>query len=352
VAPDARVQAAIDHWGPRFVQAGVDTNDFLATTQRIDTWDQWLHEWCTTGDLHATLAREAEEAGRTLTAGESWARSAVAYHFAKFVWVLDAERARAALRKSIEALYRAHSLLDPSAERVEAPLDGSHVAANLRRPPDAERPPLVILIPGLDSTKEEFLQFENVVLARGMATASLDGPGQGETGELLPLRHDYEVAATALLDELDGRTDLDLRRIGAVGVSLGGYYAPRAATFEPRIKAVAGISGPFNFAELWQGGPALSRKMFMLKSRAENEEQALRIAGKLDLTGVIHKLKQPFLAITGKLDRLVPWTQTERQAREARTAEFVLYEDGNHACANVPYKTRPLVADWLREKLA
>ena len=352
MAPDARVQAAIDHWGPRFVQAGVDSNDFLATTKRISSWDQWLDEWCTTGDIHGILARQAEEAGRTLTAGESWARAAVAYHFAKFVWVLDAERARAALGKSIEALYRAHSLLDPSAERVEAPLDGSHVVANLRRPPDAERPPLVILIPGLDSTKEEYLQFENVVLARGMATASLDGPGQGETGELLPLRHDYEVAAAALLDELDGRSDLDLGRVGAVGVSLGGYYAPRAATFEPRIKAVAGISGPFNFAELWEGAPALSRNVFMIKSRAENEDHALRIAGRLDLTGVIHKLKQPYLAITGKLDRLVPWRQTERQVREARNAVFVLHGDGNHGCANVPYKTRPLVADWLREQLA
>jgi 2,6-dihydroxypseudooxynicotine hydrolase len=349
--PDPRVQAAIAHWGPRFVQAGVDMNDFLATTQRIDAWDEWLDEWCATGDVHAALAREAAQAGHALSAGEGWARAAVAYHFAQFVWVLDAERAKAASRKAIQALYNAHSLLDTSAERVEAPLDGAHVVANVRRPTDAERPPLVILIPGLDSTKEEFLQFENVFLARGIATASLDGPGQGETGRLLALRHDYEVAVSALLDELDGRTDIDLDRVGAMGVSLGGYYAPRAATFEPRIKAVAGISGPFNFMECWEAAPPLSRETFMVKARAENEDQARSTAEKIDLTGVLDKLNQPYLAVTGKLDRLVPWEQTERQAREAPNGQFVLHEDGNHGCANVPYKTRPLVADWLREQL-
>ncbi|MQA73876.1 MAG: alpha/beta fold hydrolase [Solirubrobacterales bacterium] len=352
MAPDARVQAAIDHWGPRFVQAGVDASDFQATTRRIETWDEWLDEWCASGDVHAALAREAQAAGRTLTAGEAWARAAVAYHFAKFVWVLDAERATAASRKAIEALYRAHSLLDPTAERVEAPLDGSYVAANLRRPPDAERPPLVVLIPGLDSTKEEFLQLENVFLARGTATASLDGPGQGETGERLSLRHDYEVAVTALLDELAGRADVDLDRVGAMGVSLGGYYAPRAAAFEPRVKAVAGISGPFNFVQLWEQAPPLSRETFIAKARAGSDEEARRIAERLDLGGVLGGLRQPFLAVTGMLDRLVPWQQTERQAREAPNAEFVLYEDGNHGCANLAYKARPLVADWLREQLA
>jgi hypothetical protein len=62
-------------------------------------------------------------------------------------------------------------------------------------------------------------------------------------------------------------------------------------------------------------------------------------------------MKQPYLAVTGKLDRLVPWTQTERQVREAPNGELVLHEDGNHGCANVPYKTRPLIADWLLQQL-
>ena len=40
---------------------------------------------------------------------------------------------------------------------------------------------------------------------------------------------DNKAAVAAMLDELASRDDLDLGRVGAAGVSLGGYYAPRAA---------------------------------------------------------------------------------------------------------------------------
>jgi dienelactone hydrolase len=348
--PDARVQAAIDHWAPRFIQAGVDYNDFLTTTARVETWDEWLGAWCETGEKHVELGQEAEERGHCRSAGEAWARAALCFHFAKFVWMVDPERRRSAADRAVEALGKAHELLDTGAERIEAPLDGGRVVANLRLPAGADHPPLVVLIPGLDSTKEEFLLLENVFLERGMATASLDGPGQGESGYELPIRHDYEVGVAALLDSLDGRS-VDLDRVGALGVSLGGYYAPRAGAFEPRLKAVAGLSGPYNFAEIWDELPPLTRETFTAKSFSADEEEGREKASALDLTGVAEKIDKPYLAITGKLDRLIPWEQTERGAREAPGGIFVLHEDGNHGCANVPYKTRPLAADWMREQL-
>jgi pimeloyl-ACP methyl ester carboxylesterase len=347
------VQAAIEHWAPRFVQAGVDYSDFLATTARIESWEEWLDEWCTTAEIHVGLAHEAQRAGHRRTAGEAWARAAVCFHFAKFVWVLDAARSRAVADEAIAALYQAHGLLDPTAERLEVPLDGSRVVANLRRPEAPEHPPpLVILIPGLDSTKEEFFQLENVFLERGMATASLDGPGQGEGGYETPIRPDYEVAVAALLDALLTRPDLDLDRVGALGISLGGYYAPRAAAFEPRLRAVAGLSSPYSFGDCWDGVPSLTRETFVAKSHSHDEAEGRAKATELDLSGVLGRLAQPSLFVTGRLDRLIPWEQTARAAEEALNGRFVLHEDGNHGCANVPYKTRPLIADWLGEQLA
>jgi hypothetical protein len=133
---DPRVADAISHWAPRFVQAGVDYNDFIRTTGRVGRWEDWLDEWERTGDVHAGLAADAEAAGRARTAGAAWARAAVCYHFGKFVWVLDAERSRAVSDKAIAALYRSHTFLDPAAERVET---GSVAVANLRRPADAGR---------------------------------------------------------------------------------------------------------------------------------------------------------------------------------------------------------------------
>jgi dienelactone hydrolase len=349
---DERIRAAIDNWAPRFVSQGVDYNDFVRVTAGLERWEEWLPAWRASGNLHAELARNAEERGRRQTAGEAWVRAALSYHFAKFLWLVDLDEHRRTGDRAVESLRAAHGLLDPTAERVEVPFEGTTMAANLRKPADTGRPPVVLLLPGLDSTKEEFFNWEDVFLRRGLATASLDGPGQGETGYHTYIRPDYEVAVTALLDHLGGRTDLDLGRVAAVGVSLGGYYAPRVAAFEPRVRAAVAIGGPYNFGQSWAGLPSLTREAFQHHSGAGDHAEAEKRALELTLEGVLPRVGQPLLVVFGKLDRLIPWQQAERVAAEARGAELVMYPEGNHVCNNIPYKYRPLVADWTAERLA
>jgi 2,6-dihydroxypseudooxynicotine hydrolase len=349
--PDARVQAAIDNWGPRLIANGVDFNDFVRVTSGISRWEEWLDAWVAAADVHHSLAVAARDAGHLQSAGEALLRAAVTYHFAKFVWVLDPERNRRATRAAVRAMCDAHAILDPTARRIEATLDGGTVVANLRRPPGSEPTALVVLIPGLDSTKEEFYLWESVFLRRGMATLSLDGPGQGETGFGLSIRADYEVAVAAILDAVAGFDGLDLSRVGAAGVSLGGYYVVRAAAFEPRLKAVAGVSGPYDMAARWKSMPSLTRETFIHHSGAGDEAEARERAAQLSLAGVAEKVEQPCLVVTGRLDRVIPWEQTKRIADEVPHGEWVLYEDGTHVCNNVPFKYRPLVADWMQEQL-
>jgi pimeloyl-ACP methyl ester carboxylesterase len=348
---DAKVRAALEHWAPRFVAQGIDYNDFARTVAGVGRWEEWLDAWVATANVHARLARDAEAQGWRVTAGEAHLQAALCYHFANFVWMVDKRKHRAAAKKAVAALRLAHRLLDPTAERVEVPFEKTKMIANLRRPRH-DRPPLVILIPGLDSTKEEFFHWENVFLRRGMATLSLDGPGQGETGYKTHIRPDYEVAVRTMLDALVPRADLDLSRVGVAGVSLGGYYAPRAAAFEPRIKAVVTVGGPYSFGECWDGAPSLTRETFRYHAGARSDTAAKKKAALLDLRDVLPKVRQPFLVVFGKLDRLIPWQQAERVAAEAPNARLVMYPDGNHVCNNIPYKYRPLVGDWMTETLA
>jgi 2,6-dihydroxypseudooxynicotine hydrolase len=235
---------------------------------------------------------------------------------------------------------------------VEIPLEGGAMVGTLRRPPGSGRPALVLLIPGLDSVKEEFFYWEAVFLRRGLATFSLDGPGQGECGEKLPLRPDYESALSLALDALLRRHDLDFGRIGLAGVSLGGYYAVRAAAFEPRVRAAVVNCSPWNFAECWPHFPQLSQAAFRYHARAADERAALAMAGQLTLDGAAQRVRQPLLVIHGQLDRLVPWEQGQQIARAVgASAELVVYPQGNHVCNNLPNLYRPLTADWLKEKL-
>jgi pimeloyl-ACP methyl ester carboxylesterase len=344
--PDERVEAAISNWAPRFVSQGVDFNDFQRVTAGLETWPEWLPAWVANGDMHAERAREAEEQGRTLTAGQAWNHAALSYHFAKFVWMVDMDRYRDAADRAVAALGDVHRLLDSLAERHEIPYEDGTMVGNLRRPLGAERPPLAVLLPGLDSAKEEFWEWENVFLQRGLATLSLDGPGQGETGYTTHIRPDYEVAVTAALDYLDWPGP-----VGLAGVSLGGYYAPRAAAFEPRVVAAAGVSGPFDFGEVWDNRPSLTKETFQHHSGAASLDEAREKAFELSLEGVAEKIRQPLLVVTGKNDKLVLPDESKKIADAAPNATWVLYEEGNHVCNNIPYKYRPLVADWLREQL-
>jgi pimeloyl-ACP methyl ester carboxylesterase len=350
--PDDQVRSAIANWGPRFTSQGVDPGDFTRVTSRLENWADWLDAWCANGDVHASLAREAEGLGRRRTAGGAWVRAALSYHFAKFVWMLDQTRHRAAADRAVAAMASAHRLLDPTAERLEIEFDGITMVGNLRRPPGADRPPLVLLIAGLDSTKEEFFAAENILLARGMATFSLDGPGQGETGYASTIRPDFEAPVAAALDVLGRRRDLDSRRVGMLGVSLGGYFAARAAAFEPRIRALVISGGPYDYGALIRDRPAHSVATLAHNSGTSSLEQTYAFAGKLSLAGVLHQLTQPMIVVFGKLDRLVPWPQAVRVADEAPGASLWMFDEGNHVCMNMTYRWRPQAADWLAEQLA
>ena len=348
---DAAIETALAHWAPRMIQNGVDYNDMTATIDRTETWADWLPQWSRTADEQAMFAREADATGHALTAGQAWRRASANRHFGKFVWMVDLDLAAEATRVSVQETLTALARLDPSAERLEVTLADGTAYANLRRPAGGDRPPYVVLIPGLDSTKEEFFFFEQSFLDRGMATVSLDGPGQGETGLVVPIRPDYEVAVTALLDLLTARADLDHERIGLAGVSLGGYYAPRVAAHEPRVVAMAGISGPFRFGDMWDDLPPMTRRTFVVKSGARDDGEGRRLALTLDLTGECRRITVPALYVTGGLDRLIPWQQTRRQADETPKGTFVCFPHGNHGVSNLPSRARPMIADWLADHL-
>jgi pimeloyl-ACP methyl ester carboxylesterase len=89
-----------------------------------------------------------------------------------------------------------------------------------------------------------------------------------------------------------------------------------------------------------------------IKSGARDGRDARERAAQLSLHGVAARITQPALYVTRALDRIVPWEQTERAARETPHGSFVLYEQGSHVCSNLPYRYRPLVGDWMAEQFA
>src|SRR3954451_5234435 len=279
MAKDARVQSAISHWAPRFVSNGVLLADFEDVTGAIERWEDWCRAWSARAAVHEKLGRDTLKEGYKLTGGEHLVRAGIYYHFAKFVFVQDVEQMRAAHMKAVECYRDGVALLKPyPGKRVAIPFEGKTIFGVLRG-----SGPVVIMAPGLDSTKEELHAYEEPFLARGIATLAIDGPGQGEAEYEIPIAGDYERAARAVCDWIETRADLDAGRIAMWGVSLGGYYAPRATAYEKRIKACIALSGPFEWKEIWSALPLLTREAFRVRSHSATEADALRHAASLSM---------------------------------------------------------------------
>jgi hypothetical protein len=336
-------------WGPRFLGHGVDSNDFARVMADIEVWAQWHDAWVETATQYEIVGDAAEALGRTATSGDAFARAGLLYHYAKFVWAEDPDQYRVTCDRSIAALQKGMQLLDPTFERWVVPFESGHLAANIRRPRDSrEPPPTVVLVPGLDSTKEEFRVWEDVFLQRGMATISLDGPGQGEGGYANRVRPDYEVPVSALLDSLEARSDLDMDRVGLAGLALGDYYVARAAAFETRVKAIAGIGGAYLMPPQ---PPALIMRKFKHSAHLEDDAEAETYVKKFTLEGVAPLIRQPYLVISGALDRLNTEELARRKVDEAALGELVIYPNGGVACHTVGHLAKPYLADWMKEKL-
>jgi dienelactone hydrolase len=347
------VRSAIGHWKPRFTANGVLPADFEKITAPLRVWDEWCSAWSAEAAEHEFLGRAALRSGHTRSAGAHLARAAVYWHFAKFVFVEDLDQMKAAHMSAVRCLADALPHLDPPGERHEIPFESSALVGVLRRPKTAGPHPAVVLIPGLDSAKEEFGATETLFLERGLATFSVDGPGQGEAEYDLRIRGDWETPGAAIIDYVGSLDCIDAGRVGIWGVSLGGYYAPRVASGLDSVRACIALAGPYNFGAVWDELPELTRTTFRVRSGTTTDDDARSHALGLSLENRAGLITAPLQVVMGKRDRLIPWGDALRLAQEAGgPVDLVLLDDGNHGCANVPHKHRYLSADWMAAQLS
>jgi dienelactone hydrolase len=149
------------------------------------------------------------------------------------------------------------SLMTPAGERVEIEADGFTVpAAFFPAERDGTPRPTVLMFNGFDGSQEEMLHISGfAALERGFNVVTFEGPGQPtvvrEQG--LGFRHDWEQVVSPVVDHCERLPEIDPGRIALLGLSFGGYLAPRAAAFEPRIRAVAAIDGLYDGHEAVRG---------------------------------------------------------------------------------------------------
>ena len=351
---DAKIEAAKAHWSGRMVSNGMPLADFQDVTTQTKNWDDWCTALSEKGDMHAHLGNESEANGFSLSAGEHFVTAAVCYHFGKFLFVNNPEQMKSTHQKAVEIYTRSLPYLSPPGERVSIPYGKRTLYGNLRKPNGIETPPVVILIMGLDSAKEEMYHNETLFLDRGMATLTFDGPGQGEAEYDHAICPEYEKPVQSVINFIKTRKELDGNSIGLWGVSMGGYYAPRAAAFCEKLKGCIALSGPFDLALCYDSLPELTRACFNYRSGGTNDQEFREIASRMTLRRVAEQISCPLFIVSGLLDRVIPSDHAlmlETAATNAPEIKHLAIADGGHVVNNRAYKYRQACADWMAKRM-
>ncbi|MER5499670.1 alpha/beta hydrolase family protein [Streptomyces sp. NPDC002466] len=319
---------AADQW-TRAIGAGVDPHEYRYVTGGLGSVADWGPAFVRAGHGHL---RRARDAGSSRSAGEHLLTAARWFHLATLAPYAEAHRAAA---EADRALGGALAVLEPGARRVS----GEGFTGWLRGPSDA--PGTVVVVPGLNSAKEEFLDPVAVLLARGLAVFAMDGPGQGVLAATTTFVPDYERVVGRVVDALG------VPRVGLVGLSLGGYFAARAAALEPRVAAVATVSGPFRLD--WAELPPSVREI--MAGRTGGTDAARRFARHVDLTDLAPRITAPLLVVDGGRDVIPGVTDGAPLARLTPHGTYLSVPHGDHLLGNARPDWLPRLADHIAHAL-
>lgn len=332
---------------------GVFAPDLLKLKSSIHVWGEWLDAWVNLAKEYEQLAGEALENGFQITAGEHYWQSSISLHYGQFLWFHHPGEKRRAQERKVEMYRKAAPLLSPPAERVDIPFEGTRIPAYLRLPPTRAVFPCVILIGGLESTKEESYHFENACLQRGLATMVFDGPGQGEYYYQRPLVNDFERYTSAVADYIETRDDIDRDKLAILGRSLGGYYVIRSCVLDDRFKACVAFGALYDLSHFDSLHPLVQQGFRHITGISDPNKAESTVKGLINLDDVAHRLRTPFYLMHGELDPLIPVSHARKLAATAASAQktVAIEPHGTHCAHNLHHRVRRPMIDWTVAQL-
>lgn len=358
----ARIGEIEEMCGP--LQEAAKQPDAAGTQAFRETWSKMADKLC-------SLAQEDEAQGRLFSAGEKYSRVSSYLITCERLQAHDAPGRLDMYKRCLELFARSLELTEDKCTRVEIPYEGKHIAGLFIPADNVSGPaPVLVQVNGLDSTKEMKYRvgLPAWLAKRGVASLIIDQPGTGEALRLqgLTARYDSEHWASRVVDWLETRADVDANRIGMEGVSLGGYYCPRAVAFEPRF--ACGVSwganhdwrdvqkrrlekeGDFPVPHYW----AHVRWVW----GAKDMNEFMTIAENVHLDGVLDRIKVPFLVTHGEKDSQIPlkWAhRTYEQLVNSPKRELKIFTEREggvqHASFDNSMNAGQYIADWVAETL-
>ncbi len=351
------------HWYTRFLLCGVNLDRIGRVVSRIDNWYGWCAEWGKEGDKLKRLAEDALAGNNAQSAKCLFHEAAGCYHIGEHIFYIDYEQKNRGQEKVREMYQMAIALYheDRRPIRVEIAFRNVKIPGYVFRTQLKNRP-LIVLINGMDNLKEtEQHHFARILTNAGFNAFTFDGPGQGEMWEGMRFIPDYHKAVSAIIDWLERNENehMDLKRIGTLGFSLGGYLSPLAAGFDRRISCAVGNGGPSYLLHsprkealdpmginlLWHRGFLYMTGKRTYKDAIEQFDIDIKKAPPMDRPLLIFQSGKDKVIPHGRAhaDYFMEWAVGEKELR--------FYPDGEHVCANYLDEVIPYTVDWFTKFL-
>jgi dienelactone hydrolase len=335
--------------------------DYIEVSQRLSPFnlDSLYSENKRMAEKNEQLAEEFLKEGHKVSANTFYLRAARFYQRAVGLMPEADERMLPTFHTLLDTYEKAWKLVPSPYERVQIPYEGSTIPGYFSKPRgnNPQKLPTVIAYGGADSTVTptwgpEYLQ-------RGMAYLFVDGPGQG-----IPLRikkiyapPDAERVGKAIVDYLVSRPDVDANRIGITGASMGGYTAPRMASGEKRIKAVAVWAGAYSLREdIFDYFPPIQDRLRWLCG-AKDMAEARKKMGEFTLEGRAAQVECPMFIGYSDDDRIMDPRGAFRLNKAAVNSQRIMVEGVGHDSGRIfPYRRTKadkeiLMSDWMAKQL-
>ena len=327
--------------------------------------------WAKMADKLCGLAEEDEAAGRLFSAGEKYNRASTYYLTCERLQAHGAPGREVLYQRVLQTFARGIELAKENCERVEIPYEDAHISGLLVRAEGVNGPaPILLQVNGLDSTKEMKYRvgLPAWLAKRGVSSLIIDQPGTGEALRLhnLTARYDSEHWASRVVDWLETRSDVDAKRIGMEGVSLGGYYCPRAVAFEPRFACGVVWGANHDWRDVQkrrldkEGSLPVPHYWAHVQWvwGAKDMDEFMSIAENVHLDGVLDRIKVPFLVTHGSKDSQIPLKWAERTYEQLinspkRELKIFTEREGGvqHSSFDNSINAGHYIADWVAENL-
>jgi dienelactone hydrolase len=330
----------------------------------------WFESWMKVATRVERLGQQDEAANHPLSAGRKYMRAGLYYLLAERMPSHKDPRRMIAYRKALTVYEKGLKLRREPVEKVEIPYGKQTLKAYYMPAGVPGRAPCMVHFDGFDVTKEIIYNgVADEYRRRGIALLIVDHPGVGEALRIdhLPTLVETEKPAAAAVDWLERRADIDPRRIGMVALSLGGYYAPRAAAFEPRFACCVAWGAIYDFGNAFRkrvdGTNEPSVPGFVEHAKwvfgVDSQEAAMAFADRMTLKGVADRIRCPLLIVHGENDRQIPLWHAEKTYEDAVNAKsrelkvFTLADGGAEHCgADNGSLIVDYICDWVADRLA